>query len=234
MDIGKAMPGRIRQSMSIPPTSQPLNKLAGQLRHRLLLSIEQFQVLDKVMLGKALATSEEVHRSQFRKANKENPQQGAPYIVHPMRVALVIVEELGLKEPLAIASALLHDSVEMSGGKLSIGNVEESFGRPIAMMVSILTKPPLKADTPFIEREQKLKIYRERVSHASVETKLVKLADRLDNVRDSQDILDKGFQMRYLKETRDFYLPMAESTDPYLYEEMEAACDRLENAIKFG
>jgi len=220
--------------MSNPSMSQPVNKLAGQLRHRLLLSIEQFQVLDKVMLGKALATAEEMHRSQFRKANKENPQQGAPYIVHPMRVALIIVEELELKEPLAIATALLHDSVEMSGGKLSISQVEESFGRPIAMMVSILTKPSLKPDTPFVEREQKLKIYRERISHASVETKLVKLADRLDNLRDSQDILDKGFQMRYLKETRDFYLPMAEFTDPYLQDEMLVACDNLEKAIKFG
>jgi guanosine-3',5'-bis(diphosphate) 3'-pyrophosphohydrolase len=220
--------------MSIPPTSQPANKLAGQLRHRLLLSIEQFQVLDKVMLGKALATAEEIHRGQYRKANKENPQQGAPYIVHPMRVALVIVEELELKEPLAVATALLHDCVEMSNGKLTISQVEETFGRPIAMMVSILTKPALKADTPFVERDQKLKIYRERISHASVETKLVKLADRLDNLRDSQDILDKGFQMRYLKETRDFYMPMAEFTDPYLVDEMGVACERLENAIKFG
>jgi guanosine-3',5'-bis(diphosphate) 3'-pyrophosphohydrolase len=220
--------------MSTPPTSQPANMLAGQLRHRLLLSIEQFPVLDKVMLGKALATAEEVHRGQFRKANKENPKQGAPYIVHPMRVALVIVEELGLKEPLAVATALLHDSVEMSNGKLIISHVEETFGRPIAMMVSILTKPPLRADTPFVEREQKLKIYRERVSHASVETKLVKLADRLDNLRDSENILDKGFQMRYLKETRDFYLPMADCTDPYLVDEIVLACDRLEKAIKFG
>jgi (p)ppGpp synthase/HD superfamily hydrolase len=220
--------------MSIPPTSQPINKMAGQLRHRLLLSIEQFPVLDKVMLGKALATAEEIHTAQFRKPNKQNPQQGAPYICHPMRVALIIVEELELKEPLAIATALLHDTVEMSNGKLTIGKVEEVFGRPIAMMVSILTKPSLKADTPFVEREQKLKIYRERISHASVETKLVKLADRLDNLRDSIDILDKGFQMRYLKETRDFYLPMADFTDPYLYDEMGIACERLENAIKLG
>ena len=220
--------------MSIPPTSQPINKMAGQLRHRLLLAIEQFQVLDKVMLGKALATAEEIHAAQFRKASKQSPQQGAPYICHPMRVALIIVEELELKEPLAIATALLHDSVEMSNGKLTIGRVEEVFGRPIAMMVSILTKPSLKPDTPFVEREQKLKIYRERISHASVETKLVKLADRLDNLRDSIDILDKGFQMRYLKETRDFYLPMADFTDPYLYDEMGIACERLENAIKLG
>ena len=220
--------------MTTPSASQPQTKLAGQMRHRLLLAIEQFQVLDKVMLGKALATAEEVHAAQFRKGTKENPQHGAPYIVHPMRVALIIVEELELKEPIAIATAILHDAVEMSGGKLTIGRVEEQFGRPIAMMVSILTKPALKSDTPFIEREQKLKIYRERIAHASVETKLVKLADRLDNLRDSLEILDKGFQMRYLKETRDFYQPMADYTDPYLNDEMVVACQRLEHAIKFG
>lgn len=232
MEIVKSTARRSQASMSTQPTSQAAQ--AGQVRHRLLLSIEQFQVLDKVMLGKALSTAEEIHRDQTRKPSKEHPQQGAPYIVHPMRVALIIVEELGLKEPLAIASALMHDAVEMSNGKLTIANVEERFGRPIAMMVSILTKPPLKPDTPFLERDQKLKIYRDRIANASVETKLVKLADRLDNLRDSQNILDKGFQMRYLKETRDFYLPMADTTDQYLVDEIAIACERLEHAIKFG
>ncbi len=147
--------------MSIPPTSQPANKLAGQLRHRLLLPSERFQVLDESRCwSKDLAASRrEVHHQPISLgASKESHSAGLRCTSSiPMRVALVIVEELGLKEPLAIASALLHDSVEMSGGKLTISNVEESFGRPIAMMVSILTKPPLKADTPFVEREQKLK-----------------------------------------------------------------------------
>lgn len=184
--------------MPATPKPQPVNKLAGTLRHRLLLAIESFKVLDKVMLGKALTLAEETHAKQTRRPTKENPTQAAPYIVHPMRVALIITEELELKEPIAIAAALLHDTVEASNGKVTIAYIEEHFGRPIAMMVSILTKPTFKETATKEEKQQKLRIYHERISQASVETKLVKLADRLDNVRDAAELLDKGFQLRYL------------------------------------
>lgn len=219
--------------MPAAPTPQPLNKLAGTLRHRLLLSIEQFRVLDKVMLAKALTLAEETHAKQSRKPTRENRNEGAPYIVHPMRVALIITEELELREPIAVAAALLHDTVEASKGKVSIAQIEEQFGRPIAMMVSILTKPTFK-ETDKNEQEQKLKIYHERITQASVETKLVKLADRLDNVRDACNLLDKGFQLRYLEQTRKFYLPIADNSDSYLYDELAIACERLEHELKYG
>lgn len=219
--------------MPATPPPQPLNKLAGTLRHRLLLSVEQFRVLDKVMLAKALTLAEETHAKQTRKPTRENQHEGAPYIVHPMRVALIITEELELREPIAVAAALLHDTVEASKGRVSIAHIEEQFGRPIAMMVSILTKPIFK-ETDKSEQEQKLKIYHERITQASVETKLVKLADRLDNVRDACSLLDKGFQLRYLEQTRKFYLPIAENSDSYLFDELSIACERLEHELKYG
>ena len=220
--------------MPAAPKPQPVNKLAGTLRHRLLLAIESFKVLDKVMLGKALTLAEETHAKQSRRPTKLNPNQAAPYIVHPMRVALIIAEELELKEPIAIAAALLHDTVEVSNGKVTIAYIEEHFGRPIAMMVSILTKPSFKETETKVEKEQKLKTYHERISQASVETKLVKLADRLDNVRDATELLDKGFQLRYLEQTRAFYLPIADASDSYLFDELSIACERLEHELKYG
>lgn len=218
--------------MTATPAPQPLNKLAGTLRHRLLLSIEQFRVLDKVMLAKALTLAEETHARETRRPTKDSQNQGAPYIVHPMRVALIITEELELREPIAVAAALLHDTVESSKGKVSIALIEEMFGRPIAMMVAILTKPAMH-NASQAEKEQKLKIYHERIVQASVETKLVKLADRLDNVRDAANILDKGFQLRYLEQTRDFYLPIADNCDSYLYDELAIACEKLEHELKY-
>ncbi|MBK7840176.1 MAG: bifunctional (p)ppGpp synthetase/guanosine-3',5'-bis(diphosphate) 3'-pyrophosphohydrolase [Candidatus Obscuribacter sp.] len=220
--------------MPSPLAPQPIDKLAGSLRHRFLLAIEPLKVMDKVMLGKALSLAEEVHKQQTRRPSRSNPSKAAPFIVHPLRVSLIIVEELELKEPIALAAALLHDVVEMSQGKVTIGQIEESFGRPIAMMVSILTMPPGTANLASTERDQKLKIYQERIQHASVETKLVKLADRLDNTREAQDLLDKGFQQKFLDEGRSFYLPLAENTDNYLCEELALALDALEKAIKFG
>jgi GTP pyrophosphokinase len=151
-----------------------------------------------------------------------------------MRVALIIAEELELKEPIAIAAALLHDTVEVSNGKVTIAYIEEHFGRPIAMMVSILTKPSFKDTETKAEKEQKLKTYHDRISQASVETKLVKLADRLDNVRDATELLDKGFQLRYLEQTRAFYLPIADASDSYLFDELSLACERLEHELKYG
>lgn len=218
----------------MPAPSQPTDKLAGALRHRLLIAIEPLRVIDKVMLGKALSLAEEVHKGQFRHPSRSNPKQPAPYIVHPMRVALIIIEELELKEPVALAAALLHDCVEMSNGKVTIGMIEEKFGRPIAMMVSILTKPPINKSASQAEKDQKVKIYLERISHASVESKLVKLADRLDNTREAADTLDKGFQQRYLEETKSFYLPLAESTDSYLLDELSIAVENLEHQLRYG
>lgn len=211
-----------------------MSKLAGTLRHRFLMAIEPLRVVDKVMLGKALALAEQVHAEQSRRPSRSEGKKGAPFIVHPMRVALIIIEELELKEPLALAAALLHDTVEMSAGKVTVGLIEETFGRPAAMMVSILSMPPLSATASAAERDQKLKIYQERISHASVETKLVKLADRLDNTREACDLLDKAFQQKMLDEGRSFYLPLAETTDYYLYEELNLALETLDKKIKFG
>ena len=220
---------------SNPNAPQPTGKLlAGSIRHRLLLSIDPFKVQDKVMLGRALTLAEEVHVDELRKPARYTPNQPAPYIVHPMRVAMIIVDELELKEPVAVAAALLHDVVESSRGRVSIGTIEENFGRAIAMMVSILSKPQISSQATQIERDQKLNTYHDRISHSSVETKLVKLASRLDNVREARELADKRLQQAYLDETRKVFVPIAENTDNYLHDELIIHCQRLENDIKFG
>lgn len=218
----------------MPTVPQPGNNLATALRHRLLAAIEQFDVMDKVMLGKALSLAEETHAGQTRRPGRSALMQNMPYIVHPIRVALLIMEELDLQEPIAVATALLHDTVELSAGRVTISYLEDNFSQAVAMMVSILTKPQLKETMTQAEKDQRLNIYRERLVNASVESRLVKLADRLDNTREAVELADKGFQQRYLAETRSFYLPLAENTDAYLCEQLTKACSKLEEQIKYG
>ena len=102
------------------------------------------------------------------------------------------------------------------------------------MMVSILSIPQASKNASDQERQRLIKMYQDRITHASVETKLVKLADRLDNTREAADLLDKAFQQRMLDEGKGFYLPLAETTDSYLYEELGIALENLEKNIKFG
>jgi (p)ppGpp synthase/HD superfamily hydrolase len=125
----------------------------------------------------------------------------------------------------------LHDVIEDSQGRIGIGDIEEKFGRGIALMVSILTKPPLNENIP---RERQLQVYYERITSSSLPTRIVKVADRLDNIRDCIDLADMPFQQRYLSETQKIYLPLAENTDQYLHDELVTACDALQNSVRLS
>lgn len=202
--------------------------LRGELRHRLMLRVDDLQHPKRVLLTRALALAETIHEGQFRKPSKQDPDLREPYIVHPMRVALILFEELGLKDTEAICAAILHDVVEDSNGRVTTSDLERKFGRIIALMVSVLTKP---APDKKIPREAQLKTYHERIAQAAVPTRLVKLADRLDNMRECLTCNDLVFQQRYLVETRTEYLPIAEATDGYLHEELTSLCDALEELL---
>lgn len=193
-----------------------------------MLRVDDLQHPKRVLLTRALALAETVHEGQFRKPSKLDPDLREPYIVHPMRVALILFEELGLKDTEAICAAILHDVVEDSAGRITTSDLERKFGRIIALMVSVLTKPVPDKKIP---REAQLKTYHERIAQAAVPTRLVKLADRLDNMRECVGCNDPAFQQRYLEETRNEYLPIAEATDDYLYEELSNLCNRLEETL---
>lgn len=203
-------------------------KIAGTIRHKLLLEIDLLKAPSRILINEALALAEQVHEGAIRRPNKTAPV--TPYIVHPMRVALILLQELQLKDPEAIAAALLHDVIEESNRRVTVGDLEQKFGRSIALMVSILTKPPTNEN---FAPDQLLYFYYERIKGASLQTRLVKLSDRLDNLREAVDTLDSQFQERYLKETKEIFLPFAENTDRYLYKELLATCKRMETELNF-
>lgn len=205
----------------------PASKLPGTLRHRLLVSIDLFKTAEKVLIGKALAFAEEIHKKQSRKPTVSFPEETPAFIVHPMRTALILLEEVELKDLNSICTALLHDVVEASHGKLSIGELETGYGRGIAMMVSIMTKPALEANASEEQKRERLKIYQQRLKQASVNSRIVRLAAWLDNLREASEWLDTKEQQRMALETEEFYKPLAEDTDDLLTDEINQALTRL-------
>jgi guanosine-3',5'-bis(diphosphate) 3'-pyrophosphohydrolase len=119
----------------------------------------------------ALEFAAHKHRDQRRK-NLE----ASPYINHPIGLATVLWNEGGVEKPAVIAAALLHDTIEDTDTTLE--ELRERFGPGIASIVEELT------DDKTLEKDERKQL---QVTHAptlSREAKLVKLADKISNLRD--------------------------------------------------
>ncbi|HEY6770752.1 MAG TPA: HD domain-containing protein [Candidatus Sulfotelmatobacter sp.] len=114
----------------------------------------------------------EKHRGQTRKAS------GIPYIGHLMGVASSVLEAGG-DEDLAIA-ALLHDVVEDCGGLPMLNEVRRHFGRRVARIVDECTDAYTDPKPAWRERKEQ---YLRRLRKADAASRLVSVADKLNNVR---------------------------------------------------
>ena len=159
---------------------------------------------EKIMLAYRLA--ERGHEGQLRDG-------GEPYFEHPKRTALILMDELKIFEPKMLITALLHDIKEDSS-ILEWNDIELIFGKRIKEMVEILTKDNS------LEKEQRDKEYLEKIQNADKTTKIIKLADRLDNLRTLQ-VCSEVKQKHIIQETREHYLEIAKETSGYLFEEMK-------------
>jgi guanosine-3',5'-bis(diphosphate) 3'-pyrophosphohydrolase len=186
-------------------------------------TIEQLKAADRTLVNRAVQFAEEAHDGQFRMSTKAGGRPD-PYVVHPMKVALVVLDELGLKDSDALAVAFLDYVLESTERSYKAADLEEQFGRSIALAVSVLTKPKPDAE---LSRETQLTTFWGRVRQAHVVTRLILLADRLDNMRDAVDLFDKDMQARLLAETIETFIPIAEETDEYLHNELVTICNQL-------
>ncbi|NDC41390.1 MAG: bifunctional (p)ppGpp synthetase/guanosine-3',5'-bis(diphosphate) 3'-pyrophosphohydrolase, partial [Chitinophagia bacterium] len=129
---------------------------------------------DKALLRHAFKMAADAHLHMRRKS-------GEPYILHPLAVARITVEEIGLGVTSAIC-ALLHDTVEDT--EISLEDLEREFNKPIAKIIDGLTKisniTDIKGDTT-LQAENFRKILLTLVDDPRVI--LIKLADRLHNMR---------------------------------------------------
>jgi len=141
----------------------------------------------------AMRYAEEKHRGQWRKYH-----DGVPYICHPRRVAKLIFMVSGLP-PEAEIAAVLHDVIEETD--VSPEDLRRRFGSKVADLVVVLTDPP-DDDRPRRERKAG---FLERLKAASPLAQLIKVADRLDNLRDCPlDVPEarRFLESAYLRESR--------------------------------
>ena len=153
---------------------------------------------DKESLRHAFEMAAEAHKSMRRKS-------GEPYIFHPIAVAMICVEEIGLGVRSTIC-ALLHDTVEDTD--VTLEDIEREFGHEIVRIVDGLTKISTVVDnassTPQVENFKKILL----TLTDDPRVILIKLADRLHNMR-TLDSMKREKQLKIASETVWVYAPLA-------------------------
>ncbi|GGG29747.1 RelA/SpoT family protein [Pontibacter amylolyticus] len=170
------------------------------LRHyrRLLRHAKPFlKDNDAKIIKKAFNTSVEAHKDMRRKS-------GEPYILHPLAVAQIAVEEIGLGTT-SIVAALLHDVVEDTD--MEVEEVEREFGTSVARIIEGLTKISGVFD---YGTSQQAENFRKMLLTLSDDVRviLIKLADRLHNMR-TLDSMPRHKQLKIASETMYLYAPLA-------------------------
>lgn len=200
-----------------------------RIREQLWERIQRYSEPDSSLLKRALKLAEDTHAGAYRKPNVHQPDHRDPYIVHPMRVALILIDEVDLSDSDAVAAGLLHDTIEDSAGAVTRSTILENFGHSVADIVCALSKPEY---APEVARHEQLAAYHQRLVTTPVKTRMVKLADRLDNIREALLTSERAFQRKYLAETRATYLPLAQMTSDYFHKSISDICDRLEALLE--
>lgn len=147
----------------------------------------------------ALDFAEEAHFNQWRKS-------GDAYILHPCSVAKILAEELDIHDPEILAAALLHDTVE-DVEEVTSEVVGERFTPYVQAIVEGCTKVTHVSGS---KQHNSQRTHRKIFSGAALrpEVMLVKLADRLHNLR-TLKALSKNKRQRIADETIDIYAPLA-------------------------
>lgn len=173
------------------------NEILKRYRALLRASKSTLQKGDKRMIRKAFDMALESHKDMRRKS-------GEPYIYHPIAVAQIAAEEIGLGTT-SIVCALLHDVVEDTD--VSLEDIEAEFGKKVAKIIDGLTKISGVFDTnSSLQAENFRKMLLTLAD--DVRVILIKLADRLHNMR-TMEFMPRDKQLKLSSETVYLYAPLA-------------------------
>jgi GTP diphosphokinase / guanosine-3',5'-bis(diphosphate) 3'-diphosphatase len=160
---------------------------------------------DKKNIRRAYEMAVEAHREQRRKT-------GEPYILHPIEVARICAEEVGLGAT-AVVAALLHDVVEDTA--VTLEQIKAEFGEKIAQIVDGLTKlDATEASGDSLQAENFKKILGTLV--VDVRIVLIKMSDRLHNMR-TLGAMPHHKQLKIAAETEYIYAPLAHRLGLYSF-----------------
>lgn len=176
---------------------QPEERLIQNAYRKLLRSIKsELESEDRKNIRMAYELAVDAHKEQRRKS-------GEPYILHPIAVATICAEEIGLG-PTAIVAALLHDVVEDTPIKLE--EINKIFGERIGKIVDGLTKLDSAYNAESPQAENFRKVLSTLVD--DVRVVLIKMADRLHNMR-TLGSMPHHKQLKIAAETSYIYAPLA-------------------------
>jgi (p)ppGpp synthase/HD superfamily hydrolase len=202
--------------------------------------------------------SKEAHRPQVRKT-------GERYFEHPRSVALILLDECKIKDPNTIIASLLHDSVEDSPlfanrtqspsqwEQIAYKRLGAQFNQEVAGIIISLTKPTVDGKE-LKSKDEAHDYYLKNLTGLSesenAKILLVKMSDRLHNLRTSINLEDK-LKDKIIKETEKDYFPLFESfwskydsskdkdnganfasAGKYMLEKMKEQVETLQNAIR--
>jgi len=184
--------------MYIPDEALENKEIVRRYRSLLRVWYTRKTPQDKKLVRKAFSFAVEAHKGVRRKS-------GEPYIYHPLEVARIAAEEIGLGTT-SIICALLHDVVEDTN--YSLKDIREIFGDQVAKIIDGLTKiEELVDDQTTSKQAENFKKMLLTLSD-DVRVILIKLADRLHNMR-TLDSMVRVKQLKIASETNYLYAPLA-------------------------
>jgi GTP diphosphokinase / guanosine-3',5'-bis(diphosphate) 3'-diphosphatase len=145
---------------------------------------------DVALILQATAFAADKHRNQRRK-----DAEGSPYINHPVGLANLLAQA-GIGEPTVLAAALLHDTIEDTDATPE--ELIATFGGEIAAIVLEVT------DDKSLPKAERKRLQIEHAAHLSTAAKLVKLADKICNLRDVSDSPPKDWSLERKREYFDW------------------------------
>lgn len=123
------------------------------------------------LLIRAVAFAADKHRNQRRK-----DADASPYVNHPIALADLLANEGGITDAAVLCAALLHDTIEDT--QTTAAELQAAFGHEITLIVLEVT------DDKSLPKDERKRLQIEHAPHASPKAKLVKLADKICNLRD--------------------------------------------------
>jgi len=149
------------------------------------------QLTGLALVLKAVEFASRKHRDQRRK-----DKRASPYINHPIQLANVLWFEGGVTDPVVIAAALLHDTIEDT--QTSWQELRGEFGDAVAEVVLDVT------DVKWLKRNVRKRLQVSRAKHSSTRARLVKLADKIVNLRDVAAHPPSGWSLERRREYFDW------------------------------
>lgn len=162
--------------------------------------------------------------------------EGTAYVIHPLRVALILLDDICVADEVMVMAALLHDVVEDT--TKGIQEIKDSFGDSVSDLVQALTRVRVYPESEPHKFARKGDMFDWYIHEASEKVRLIKCADILDNMRSWAYIPDghnseKKFR-RWMREAELYYMPLAKLTHPFFAHEIAALVEKYREEKRFA